>query len=79
MPASAGPTSIEAVAMPPAATFAAVSSDGVREIEGRMAAWMGRVRVIDEAAAAAPRYTTQAGASISRSRPVVPMAATCTR
>ena len=47
MPASAGPTSIEAVAMPPAATFAAVSSDGVREIDGRMAAWIGRVRVID--------------------------------
>ena len=41
--------------MPPAATFAAVSSDGVRESEGRMAAWMGRVRVMDEAAAAAPR------------------------
>ena len=54
-PASAGPTSIEAVAMPPAATLAAVSSDGVREIEGRMAAWIGRVRVMEEAATAAPR------------------------
>ena len=54
-PASAGPTSIEAVAMPPAATLAAVGSEGVRESEGRMAAWMGRVSVMDEAATAAPR------------------------
>ena len=54
-PASAGPTSIEAVAMPPAATLAAVSSDGVREIEGRMAAWIGRVRVMRRGRGGAPR------------------------
>jgi hypothetical protein len=52
-PATAGPTRIAIVSMLPAATLAAVSSAGVREREGRIAACTGRVSVIDTLAAAA--------------------------
>ena len=41
--------------MLPAMTFAAVSSDGVRDREGRIAAWIGRVSVIALLAPAARR------------------------
>ena len=52
-PATAGPTRIAVVSMLPAATLAAVSSAGVRDSDGRMAAWTGRVSVIVELATAA--------------------------
>ena len=52
-PATAGPTRIAVVSIVPAATLAAVSSAGVRDSDGRMAACTGRVSVIAVLAAAA--------------------------
>ena len=77
--AVSGPTSTPVPSSVPDRPFAAVSSSGVRERDGRSAPWAGRVTVNDEAAAAAARYTTAGGAPASIPAAVTPKAAAWTR
>ena len=65
-PPATDPTSTPTFSTVPDATFAAVSSDGVRAIVGSTAAWAGRTSVRARPLTTTAAYTTSGSASAAR-------------